>query len=407
MPLSSGQELLILIVRYLLKELVPQFLSTLIVICAIIVVSQLVRLSEVLVTFGLSIENVFLPFLYIILPFISLTIPMAFLFAVVLTFGRLSADGEYPALLAAGYSLKRAAKPVIGLSLVLYVTASMCALNLEAWGRREMVQFLYRKTQTELDNMVRYKMQAGVFLDDFLGYVLYAEKISADRSQFENILLAPGSRSKGESFTLLAPSGTLSGSVETGDLRLSLDYGIAYSARPDSDKHSILRFNRAEIDLLRIFHEQILGADSAEDDYRSYTPSELVKFIDSIKDQPDDAAEYLKARFLLHQRIAWPFAVVAFGLFGMVLGVSDPRRGKSSAYVGVIICAISVYVVQMGFKSLSEKSGLPAPIGAWAPNIILLAIGGFLVFQKNRLPPSEPTLARENLPFFGRTRHAP
>lgn len=400
-----GREYFILIVRYLLKELVPQFLSTLIVICAIIVVSQLVRLSEVLVTFGLSIENVFLPFLYIILPFISLTIPMAFLFAVVLTFGRLSADGEYAALLAAGFSLKRAARPVIAMSLVLYVAASLCALNLEAWGRREMVQFLYRKTQTELDNMVRYKMQAGVFLDDFLGYVLYAEKISADRSQFENIMLAPGSRSRGESFTLLAPSGTLSGSVEAGDLRLSLDYGVAYSARPNSDKHSILRFNRAEIDLLRIFHEQILGADSAEDDYRSYTPTELVNYVDGLKDQADeDPTEYRKARFLLHQRIGWPFSVVAFGLFGLVLGISDPRRGKSSAYVGVIVCAIVVYVVQMGFKWLSEKNGLPAPVGAWMPNLLLLAFGGFLVYQKNRLPPSEGTLAKENLPFIGRAR---
>src|SRR6476469_9546709 len=141
-----------LVFRYFLKELLPQFASALIVICSIIVVSQLVRLSEVLVTFGLSLENVFLPFLYIILPFIHLTIPMAYLFAVMLTFGRLSADGEYPELLAAGYSLARAAVPVLMLGVILYGVATASALNLEPWGRREMVQFLYRKTQTELDN---------------------------------------------------------------------------------------------------------------------------------------------------------------------------------------------------------------------------------------------------------------
>ena len=106
-------------------------------ICSIIVVSQLVRLSEVLVAFGLSLENVFLPFLYIIVPFISLTIPIAFLFAVVLTFARLSADGEYPAMLAAGFPLRSSARPVLAVALVLYVVAAICAINLEAWGRRE------------------------------------------------------------------------------------------------------------------------------------------------------------------------------------------------------------------------------------------------------------------------------
>lgn len=375
-------------------------------ICSIIVVSQLVRLSEVLVTFGLSLENVFLPFLYIILPFISLTIPMAFLFAVVLTFGRLSADGEYAALLASGFSLRRAAGPVLIVGAILYVIAAASALNLEAWGRREMVQFLYRKTQTELDNMVRYKMQAGVFLDDFLGYVLYAEKISSDHSQFENVMLAPGSRNKRESFTLLAPSGAITGSVEAGNLKLSLDYGVAYSARPNSDKMSIVKFNRAEIDLLRIFHEQILGNDSADDDYRSFRPSELVAYIDSVKDLPDQG-NYRRARYLLHQRIGAPFAVMAFAFFGMVLGVSDPRRGKSSAYVGAIVTIIAGYVLMMGFKWLSEAGGWPAPLAAWLPNILLLFFGGFLAYQKNRLPPSEGTLVRENLPFFGRVRKAP
>src|SRR5690606_34243750 len=114
-----------------LKELIPQFLSALIVISAIIVVSQLARLSELLITFGLTLENIFLPFLYLMLPFISQTIPIAYLFAVFLTFGRLSADGEYPALLAAGFSLRRAALPVLLVATTLYGAAALSALHLE------------------------------------------------------------------------------------------------------------------------------------------------------------------------------------------------------------------------------------------------------------------------------------
>lgn len=373
------------------------------VICSIIVVSQLVRLSEVLVAFGLSLENVFLPFLYIIVPFISLTIPIAFLFAVVLTFARLSADGEYPAMLAAGFPLKRSARPVFAVALVLYIVAALCAVNLEAWGRREMVQFLYKKTKTELDNMVKYKMQSGVFLDDFLGYVLYAEKISSDRTAFENVMLAPGNGKRTE-FTVLAPSGNITGSVETGNLKMTFESGVVYSRRPETEKISILKFNRAEIDLLKIFHEQILGAESAEDDYRSYRPAQLREYISTLRkdDSVKTKALLRRVEYLYHQRISSPFAVMSFAFFGMVLGVSDPRRGKSAAYVGAIVTIILGYILVMGFKTFAESGQLPILVAAWLPNIILLCAGGFLFYQKDRLPPSEGTLSRANLPFIGR-----
>jgi lipopolysaccharide export system permease protein len=374
-----------------------------IVFCAILVVSQLVRLSDMLVNFGLSLENVFLPFLYIILPFLSLTIPMSYLFAVVLTFGRLSADGEYPALLAAGYSLRRAALPVLLVGGVLYGVATGCAMYLEAWGRREMVQFLSRKTQTELDNMIKYKMQSGVFLDDFLGYVIYAEKISEDRSSFENLLLAPGKASRNGDFALMAPSGAISGSVETGNLRLTLDFGVAYSTRDGTDRTGILKFNKAEVDLLKIFHQQILGADSAEDDYRSYTPQELSAYVDALAVNPErDDATFYKARYLYHKRIGSPFAVITFALFGMVLGISDPRRGKSIAYVGAIGTIIGGFVMMSAFGWLAEHGHLGPALAAWIPNLLLLVFGGFLVYQKNRLPPSENPLDWANMPFRDR-----
>jgi lipopolysaccharide export system permease protein len=382
-----------------LKELVPQFLSGLIVFCAIIVVSQLVRLSDVLVQFGLSAENVLLPFLYLILPFLSITIPIAFLFAVVLTFARLSVDGEYPAMLAAGFSLKKSAMPVMVVACILYLVGAMCAMNLEAWGRRELVQFFYRKTQTELDNYVRYKMQPGVFLDDFIGYTLYAEKISDDRQHFQNVLVAPGKKSK-QDFTMVAPSGAIKGSVEEGSLRLELDYGVAYSMRKNSDRTSIVKFKRMEIDLLRMFQEQILGDDTADDDFRSYRPTELWTYVGGMKQSKDrNDSMYMRARYLLHQRMAMPFSTIPFAMFGMVLGVADPRKGKNSAYIFAIGATIGVYILSMGFKWLAENGHMEAPLAAWIPNFILVGFAGFLLYQKNRLPPSEGTLDWQNMPW--------
>jgi hypothetical protein len=171
-----------------------------------------------------------------------------------ISFGRLSADGEWAALLASGYSLARAAIPVMIIAGFLYGLGLLCSMHLEAWGRRELVNFTFRKTQTEVDNMIKFKLQPGVFMDNFLGFVLYAEKISPDRSRFENMMLAPGPKMPtSHSYTMLAPVGRIVGSVEEGELKLAMDYGMSWNTSADGEKTSVLKFRRAEIDLLRIF----------------------------------------------------------------------------------------------------------------------------------------------------------
>jgi lipopolysaccharide export system permease protein len=384
----------------LILEIMPQFVTVFCVMSAVIVISQLVRLSEILVTFGLSVENLLLPFLFILMPFISIIVPISIMFAILLAFSRLSADGEFTAMIASGYSLRRALRPVMAVTFVAYLIALVGAVYFEAWGRRETLQFYHRKTQTELDNMIRYRMKPGVFLDDFLGYVLYAEHISPDRTRFENVMLGPGHNTDTQNFTLLAPAASITGSVEAGDLRMSFDYGIIYTTKADSDDVSVIKFKRAELDLLAIFREQIFGPGSTEDDYRSYSPVELSRFVDSMKDskEPKDRETWFKARFLFHQRLSMPFACFAFALFAMVLGIQDERRGKNHAFLGASVAIVVGYIAMMSFKFLSEKGMLSAPLGAWLPHLIMTGFGLFMVYQKNRLPPSESIFDLRHIP---------
>ncbi|MCX6132063.1 MAG: LptF/LptG family permease, partial [Proteobacteria bacterium] len=376
----------------------PQFITVFCVLAAVIVISQLVRLSEILVTFGLSLENILLPFLFILMPFLSIIVPIALMFAILLSFSRISADGEFTAMLASGYSLRRALSPVLTITTVAYIISAVGSIYFESWGRRETLEFYHRKTQTELDNMIRYRMKPGVFLDDFLGYVLYAEHISADRSRFENVMLAPGKESQSQHFTLLAPAASITGSVEHGDLRMSFDYGIIYATKADSEEVSVIKFKRSELDLLAIFRDQIFGSGSAEDDFRGYTPSELSHYIDSQKDSKDRDT-YLKARFLFHQRMSMPFACFTFALFAMVFGIQDDRRGKNHAFLGACLTIVMGYIVTMSFKFLSEKGQISAPLGAWLPHVLLTSFAAALVYQKNRLPPSESIFDLRHIPL--------
>ena len=397
---------------YWFREIVPQFFTSLCVLCSVIVISQIIRLSEVLVTFGLTLENVLMPFLFIMVPFLTFTIPMAYMFAVLLSFSRMSADGEFTAMLASGYSLRRAAFPVMLLGGLLYVVATFSALYLEPWGNNERIKFYKRKAETQLDNMIKVRMKPGVFLDDFLGYVIYAETMNPDRTRFDNVLLAPGSAQKGQNFTLLAPSASISGSVESGDLRMAFDYGVIYTATPTSDEVSVVKFKRAELDLLKIFQEKIFGPQDSGGDYRSLTPGPLKEFIATMKEKKDAHSQklYRKANFLFHQRFGMPFATIFFAMFAMVLGIQDERRGKSQGYLGSIATIILSYILVMSFKYWAEKGLVSAPLGVWIPNAILLTFALYIVYQRNRLPPSESTLDPKFIPgysrLFGRKKKA-
>ena len=385
--------------RYLLKEAIPQFLFTLIVFCSLIAVSQLVRLSEILLAFGFTAENILLPFLYITAPFLPILIPISLLLGLMVTFAKMSEDGELIALFAFGYSLRRMLQPLSIVILFVYGVTFYCSIELEAWGRREFEQFIYQKTQMEVDNLIRYKTQPGVFVQDFLGYVFYAERIAPDHTHYENVFITPKKGSSEAYFAMVAPQAEITGSVETGDLRMRLYRGFSYSPSERQDGTTTLRYSKADIDLLRIFQEQILGTGEQKDDYRSLPFRELYTTVQRLSQSPHEVEVYRRAYYLYLSRLANPFLLIAFALFGLLLGIQEQRRSNGLSYLAAISTIIGCFVLVVGCRWYGEKGMVPIPVAVWTPPIILLMFSFFLVYQKNRLPLSEPLLAWRNRPW--------
>ncbi len=388
-----------IITRYLLKETVPQFLFTLVIFCSLIAVSQLIRLSEILLAFGLTAENILLPFLYITVPFLPILIPISLLLAFMVSFAKMSEDGELIALFAFGYSLRRILQPLSIMIFVIYGITLYCNVELEAWGRREFVKFIYKKTQMEIDSLIRYKTQPGVFIQDFLGYVFYAEKIAPDHTHYENVFITPKQGSSEAFFAMVAPKAEITGSVDGGDLRMRLFDGFAYSPSAKEASTTTMRYGKADIDLLRIFEEQILGADEQKDDYRSLSFLQLRHEIKNWSTVPEKKDELRRAEYLYFSRLANPFLLIAFALFGLLLGIHDQRRPNGLSYLAAVATIIGCFILVVGCRWYGEKGIVPILLAVWTPPLILLMFSVFLVYQKNRLPLSEPLLAWRNRPW--------
>ncbi len=399
----------ILYTRFLCKELFTQFLSQFVIISAVVTISQISKLVDKLTSFGVSFENLFLPFLYTLIPFFSIVIPLAFLFATLITFSRLSADGELTALIASGQSLSKLASPVVACALCVAILGTMSSLFLEPWAERSLQNFTYEKAQGQLDNFIQVNMKPGVFTDGFLGYVLYSEEMSRDKSVMKNIIIAPGRMQKDQNFTIYAPKGGLQGSVKKNDLVLNLSDGTIHTNQDTSSRLSILKFDHMKLDLLRLFKQRIFMNRRYNREYEAYYPGELRKHIleskkewkaaDANKASSKEtirtlASRYYKSSFLLQQRLATSFLAIGFGLLGMFLGIQDQRSAKSQAYLGVIVTITLSYALLSGCKWLGQKGVASPEISSWLPPLATLAVASLLIRRRNRLPLSEPLFLR-------------
>src|SRR3989441_8928651 len=163
--------------RYVFREIVVPFLFGLSVFTFILLIARLLKLIELVVTRGVPVLNILQLLSYIMPAFLEVTVPMAMLLAILVAFGRLSADSEMVALRSSGLSLYQLIAPVAMVALL--ATAATAALSVWArpWGNRALKTALFDLARTRASAGIK----AQIFNDDFPGLVIYAEIRSEER----------------------------------------------------------------------------------------------------------------------------------------------------------------------------------------------------------------------------------
>lgn len=88
--------------RYIFREIGVPFALGLGVFTFVLLLARLLKLIELVVNRGVPVESVARIFLYLLPAFLEVTVPMAMLLAILVAFGRLSADSEITALRSSG-----------------------------------------------------------------------------------------------------------------------------------------------------------------------------------------------------------------------------------------------------------------------------------------------------------------
>lgn len=104
---------------YLISEILPPFFFGLVAFTFILLIARILKLVELVVTRGVPLVQIGKLFVLILPTFLELTVPMAFLLAILLGLGRLSNDQEIVALKASGFSPVQILLPIGTLAVVV------------------------------------------------------------------------------------------------------------------------------------------------------------------------------------------------------------------------------------------------------------------------------------------------
>lgn len=373
--------------RYVLREILPPFLLSLLIFTFILTLPPVMRQLEQLVAKGVSWGAAARIILTLVPQALGLTIPMATLTGILIGLGRLSGDRESVALLACGVSPFRLLRPLLGFALLN--SAATAYVMFEAIPNANQA---FRDITWELiSKRVENDIQPRVFFEDFPGYTLYVRDVGAG-GVWKDVLVAQTTTPDATKLTL-ASSGRLILDREKRRVDLYLNDGWQYLPSAGG-RVSVYRFAGElfiSLDADAIFGKQALPRTVSEK-----TIPELRADMATKLNRPEGALSPHPEIIWLQQKFSIPVACVVFALIGLALGLSSAREGKMGAFVIAFAVVFAYYgIMEVAtahtrghYKAIEEAGGLRnasfllAHMARWWPNLLMGLFGiGALVWR--------------------------
>jgi lipopolysaccharide export system permease protein len=325
----------------------------------------------------------------LVFPFIvPYALPLGMLTGVLLTLGRLSSDSEITAMRAAGLSIPRIAMPALLLAGLGALMALRINFETMPWAK---VQY-----ETEFAAAIRANplsfIRPKTFIREFPGYVVYVGSMNgADVHDFWLWQLDADRRVVR---FVRAQSGRVDYDGATNEFIVTLnDARIEDHDRANpSDFTQPLRINTfGQIDPFRLSLARYVGAPAVHQKLQWMTYRELVAEkarVEALPVAPDAHRQHerdvLKVTLTIQDKINLALAVFSFALIGIPLGIKVSRR-ETSANLGIaVVLALSYYFLVVVVGWLDQHPEYHPEVLMWAPNVIFLAMGIWLLRRLGR-----------------------
>lgn len=353
---------------YIFKEILTFFFLGLGIFTFVLLIGNILKLMEMIISKGIGLSDVTRLFLYMLPYLLVFTIPMAFLLALLLTFGRLSSESELIAFRASGLSLYQLAAPAAVLAVVTFLLTAFLSLFALPWGNISFKKELFHLARTRAEAGIK----EGVFNDDFAGLILYVQNRSDEAGKMEGIFLSD-TRELDTPNTVFAREGYLRSDPKSYTLILHLIDGSVHRISRDLLSYQMIDFGDYQLQLTLG-----TGQKGGKKRNQEMTLSELRKVTEGLKQKKKN---FYRPLMEFHKRFSLPFACLVFALLGVPLGIQSPRSGRSRSFSVSLVLLLVYYLFLVGGKSLGEKGALPPFLAMWTGNIVFTAFGLILFYR--------------------------
>jgi LPS export ABC transporter permease LptF len=346
--------------RYVYRELLPLFLMGVGLFTFLHVMDRI----QDFINFGVSgapIGLVARLWALLGLSFLSHTLPMGLLLAVVMAASRLATDLEVVALTALGVSPLRLFRPFFAFALGVALLTATLTLWINPWGRATFFTLLGAIQQRAATPLIQERT-----FTQFGDLVIYAEEVALATGEFRGVLVSDEREPRALRIAM-APRGRLVADAEHRRIVLRLADGAVHESSLGSPgRYRVTAFGTYDASL--DVGAQLRAVRALAQPERDLTTWDLVSNTRALEwTRSLEKAEMFVREF--HKRLTFPSAPIVFVMVGFPLGIRLHRGGQRLAAVAAIVLILVYHVTQETFGSM--RALRPWGMGHWAPVVLL------------------------------------
>lgn len=318
-----------------------------------------------------------LAFMALVLPFsLTFTIPWGFLTALLLVFGRMSADNELIALKSNGVSVPRVCVPAFALAVALTLVCFWINVDVAPKAEQAMTRTMVDIATSSPASLFR----ADEVVDRFPDRRVYVGR--KDGNKLFNVIVFELNDEFVPKQMIYAKEGKLSSDPDDSSRLLFRLFNARFEQRDEKDPRDVSKIQQGIIMKegvfpisLQKFFQEFQGSRRMS----SYTLPELVALLAQGADDRED-----EAVFEVNKRFSTSLACAAFVLIAIPMGITAHRKETSVGFaLSLAIAFTYFFFIIMAGTFRNNPAAHPAVL-IWVPNVLFFALGSCLFFRLSK-----------------------
>ena len=363
-----------LIDRYVARQLLLTATFAVAVLSVVLVLGRVMKeLLDLLVRSDVPLEF-FLSFIAYILPFsLTFTIPWGFLTAVLLVFGKMSAENELIALNSNGVSIPRICVPVALLSLLFVGICLWINVEVAPRAQKRMKEAVFNIATSNPLAMFR----SDKIIEEFPNRKIYVER-NEGRELF-NLIVYELSEDLKPMRVTFARRGTLETDLENKQVLLRL-FDTLMEQRDEEQPEDLMKIQQGIIfkeTVIPISLQELYEKNKKKEGIGSMT---LAQLRGNWLEGPPTSA--LKTE--VSKRFSFSLASFAFALIAVPLAITAHRRETSIGFGLSLAIAFVYFFIIIMVDTVRDNPRWHPEWLIWTPNLLFIGLGAWMFYRLSR-----------------------